>query len=73
MYTWIFKNIVYNKCCIFLNAHYVNLTGEFWWTDCQLQTASFFYRNKNLGGQFYKRESWMNQSSIVYGEINQDW
>lgn len=56
-----------------LNTNYVNLTGEFWWTDCQLQIAFFIYRNKNLGRQFYKRGSWMNQSSIVYGEINQDW
>lgn len=47
-------------------------TGEFWLTVYQLQIDLFLYRGKYLERQCYKREVWTDQSSIVFGEMNQD-
>lgn len=38
-----------------VNTNFMNLTGEFWLVDYQLQIGLFFYRDKNLDN-FVKEE-----------------
>lgn len=48
-------------------------TGRFWFMDYQIQIGLFLYTGIYLERQSCKRgEGWVDQSSIVFGEINQD-